>query len=988
MRYSYDGINFTEEFTEEGTIKSYGEVPGDYVGYRIVDEDFDSSLLVPEDAGKYEWTRQADEVFFGERYIIDFSHSSISKFYSKNLENGIFYEYSPASLGIIFQKEQNSSFIDLDDNYYFTAKLVFSSDETDLYSIFLTNEGNYQLSCSAANINLTDYSLQKDNNIPVHLQEIQITLYNKQTNEPILIKNIYASFGLQEDMAKFSLNASNITAAIDSTKLLFNTNGLSIYNGGLQIFKQIGDKDAVFYGDASGNLTLQGTIIADAGIIGGEQGGWHIGQGELYSFITQNGVKLYTGMRSNNVWSYNNSSIRFYAGLKPITSAASESPTDVSSTFMVTADGSLYAQKASIAGNITATSGHINGDFYVGPEPENDTAGIILHGANNKDSFIGSSKFASGALGTGWKISSDGSAEFTNINARGRISSSVFEYSKVSSIGGSLYIAPTLYLNESSFQTIIDEDLEQGYIYVTWSYPEANLKSSEICGKVWKIGEELKLSGILVSQEQIISPDENEVTILEQPYELANILATIHNIEVIGEENQPASPSIITLKIKSSDIFKNETSNIVFDSKFLYYFSAGVTLILYSSLTKNNNKVARQGIYLTAAAKDSPYIDIYDEIANEGAADIPLPKVRLGNLSGIVNDLFTKNSSPLTGYGLYGSNVYLTGEFVLPNVGISNQNIIAYDGVQYLDAANNQDKTIRIWAGAERPYIKNSNGDDSIDESAKIAPFIVTQDGALYASKGIFSGEVNATSGTFSGVIKAAGIIIDRKDIDNTSPLKGSEHFFVGYEEDPQTFDDYILNINKDGLSIWEGALRVYSDSASYNTNLIKTNRIYGYDDNYTEPLPYFYLSDSFTNKNNIALLDNRVIAYKNHIFQLLEPNIDSFIQWNSTLLDNGIWFASGITAFQGDDLSSKQKLELEAYESTKTRTNGIYSANNDLCFTSNSRYLFTSGAQLEIQTNINMVGINNKASINIGEIQIQEVKLDSDASIAGINFI
>jgi hypothetical protein len=86
-----------------------------------------------------------------------------------------------------------------------------------------------------------------------------------------------------------------------------------------------------------------------------------------------------------------------------------------------------------------------------------------------------------------------------------------------------------------------------------------------------------------------------------------------------------------------------------------------------------------------------------------------------------------------------------------------------------------------------------------------VAPFIVTQDGSLYATKGVFEGVVKATSGYFSGTIRSAGIIIN-DTLDITSPRKGEDHFFVGYKEEPENYHDYILDINKNGLSIWEGA--------------------------------------------------------------------------------------------------------------------------------------------------------------------------------------
>lgn len=55
--------------------------------------------------------------------------------------------------------------------------------------------------------------------------------------------------------------------------------------------------------------------------------------------------------------------------------------------------------------------------------------------------YVQSSGFVSGALGTGFCISCTGEAEFLDIYARGKFSTTVFEYDTVSSVGGTLLIA-------------------------------------------------------------------------------------------------------------------------------------------------------------------------------------------------------------------------------------------------------------------------------------------------------------------------------------------------------------------------------------------------------------------------------------------------------------------------------------------------------------------------------------------------------------------
>src|SRR5690606_39135900 len=70
----------------------------------------------------------------------------------------------------------------------------------------------------------------------------------------------------------------------------------------------------------------------------------------------------------------------------------------------------------------------------------------------------------------------------------------------------------------------------------------------------------------------------------------------------------------------------------------------------------NTSNVARQGaIYLTASDSNAPYIDVIDGVTSASLAN--KTKVRMGKLDGIVDP----DMGALSGYGLYGQNVYLRG---------------------------------------------------------------------------------------------------------------------------------------------------------------------------------------------------------------------------------------------------------------------------------------------------------------------------------------
>ena len=670
-------------------------------------------------------------------------------------------------------------------------------------------------------------------------------------------------------MAKLSLNAADIVASIANTKLTFNTDGLTVKNGGLSILNTQDEK--VFYADDAGNLFFSGTLNTSSGSLGG----WRIDDYGLYS---DNGtIGLYAGGELIHPEDNLQSPIRFWAGKYIIDDT-------VNYNFAVNHNGFLFAKQANVSGKIIATDGYIQNKFLVG---SNDTGIVIFGGNKDSESYIGSAQYSSGAYGYGWKLSQDGTAEFNNITARGKIQSSVFEYSKVSSVGGSLYIAPTIYIETmsstiTSITSTISEDQKTVTLTANWILPYPNL--DDINGRNWQINDEIKLDGEILLEEELV--------------ELSDIDGVI--IDAISNED-----NTVTITV-SFEIEQNQADKII-NSKF----QPGAILILYGSEDK------RHGLYLTAAGEYSPFMDVYDDSED----NIVKPAVRIGNLAGINDTNFSTSS--LNGYGLYSSNAYLRGQLILPNSGISNQKSIGYSGGDSyfaIDPENEKDKNaIRIWAGAGYP---------SLSSSTEVAPFIVTQDGSLYAKKGIFQGIVKATNSEFSGTIKAAGIVVEEGSLGNNY-LANGDHFFVAYKENPVSFNDYILDIGSHGLSIWEGGLRAYSDYASGLEDTTYINPVYGYSLSQSNPQPYFSLADD--GKENI--LHARIVAHKGH-FLTINQNGSSY-NTNSIIFDDGIWFDS-------DNYNNINDIEKTAYYQS-SHSNGLSLKNNLLNINNDQGLTFTS---------------------------------------------
>lgn len=244
-------------------------------------------------------------------------------------------------------------------------------------------------------------------------------------------------------------------------------------------------------------------------------------------------------------------------------------------------------------------------------------------------------------------------------------------------------------------------------------------------------------------------------------------------------------------RIEQSEEYKGE---IIWDPQDQYFKLTIIDLPDHPQILPAGTAIIKTGrgaesentsnlITISANPTGTPFIKMEDSTVEGG--------VVLGDLSIAKNfkkaiDYFTE--AELTGQGLYADNAFLTGKLYLPNAGITNE--------------GEDDNSIRIWAG-----------ESSIDKND--APFKVTQDGSLYASKGIFSGSLNVEEDSiFRGTIMAAGIkLYDNETEDDES----DDHFYVTYNTENREIPDYILDIDQYGLNIYDGGLNIYSDYYEFN---------------------------------------------------------------------------------------------------------------------------------------------------------------------------
>lgn len=159
---------------------------------------------------------------------------------------------------------------------------------------------------------------------------------------------------------------------------------------------------------------------------------------------------------------------------------------------------------------------------------------------------------------------------------------------------------------------------------------------------------------------------------------------------------------------------------------------------------------SRRGVvYLTSDDSAAPFIDIVDNISYHSDWNTAgAIKARLGKLTGISDTDF---GGPLSGYGLYSTNVYLKGNIYATSGSFSGTVTAASGaiggwsiGASALTAGSGAN-TVGLDSGGTNPAIYAGSA------TPASAPFRVTKTGDLTATSATITGSILASSGGISG---------------------------------------------------------------------------------------------------------------------------------------------------------------------------------------------------------------------------------------------
>ncbi len=323
-----------------------------------------------------------------------------------------------------------------------------------------------------------------------------------------------------------------------------------------------------------------------------------------------------------------------------------------------------------------------------------------------------------------WEIG-ENTAYFRNVQVSGRLSTVVFDASKITASGGT-----TIFKDSARIESI---DIENNSIII--EAEQFNIKDSTNIETVFPVNYYVALTSENTSS---VDNPEGNITIY------ARIKST-----VLSEDGQ-----------KITITFKNCSESLNKDLKLFFILGEKEDWIVSAN---SKNVVGPMGIQPNSISISS-FEDSTEYSANEESketTDELDKKVDLNFTTqivlGAINEklLGADENAPDTYVGgLYANSVYLTGTLTTKYISKEESEYL-YAGVNTINGATfAKDETgkdtspIIFWAGAYGPS----------EEAIREAPFQVTSNGYLYAANGLFTGTVMTDSLIANSTLKAAKI--------------------------------------------------------------------------------------------------------------------------------------------------------------------------------------------------------------------------------------
>lgn len=277
-------------------------------------------------------------------------------------------------------------------------------------------------------------------------------------------------------------------------------------------------------------------------------------------------------------------------------------------------------------------------------------------------------------------------SEFLNVDVTGTLHTAVFETGKIQTVGGAMIFKEGAELDE-----ITEITTNERYSFTT----KTNISLSVGSIVLFTSNSDSNISSSTEIYGQIKAVDDNIYTV-----DVSQSIKNCTNILQIGDYDS------------ESESYKN---NLV---------------IGVNSQSSTNKMLQPEAITMV----DFDNVNIYTPFYNT-------PKLLLGNLNSLLLE-------GISGFGLYGENVYLTGSLVTQVAVDSYAGVNTLNGVPANKFGVEDTSKIVFWAGAK------SNQSSDIQASY----FQVTEKGSIYASQGVFEGALITKSSIQAASLYAAHI--------------------------------------------------------------------------------------------------------------------------------------------------------------------------------------------------------------------------------------
>lgn len=318
------------------------------------------------------------------------------------------------------------------------------------------------------------------------IQAIFKIVYNY--NGRNVIKILPYRLGTSKDMAKLDINAGDITAAIQSTKLKFGPDGLEIFDGGLRIYDEPYQEgkiqNPVFKTTGTGGLYLKGEIEATSGSFTGTIHAldFSVEKGSIGGFTIDDST-----LKSNHTY-------------------LSEKGEQLSSIILDGTEGKIIASSI-VLGMNAQVEDYIklgNAYLYNPSKYENkllESEKICLNDNGTMtigDIQINGADKGSIKCGNSWWIDGNGTASFNDIYANNvHLQDAVLEATTVQSVGSLMLFKDSWFITESSGDKITLEGVAPlnliigDYIYDGSTYYKVEqIKNLEVTlDKEWTSGK-------------------------------------------------------------------------------------------------------------------------------------------------------------------------------------------------------------------------------------------------------------------------------------------------------------------------------------------------------------------------------------------------------------------------------------------------------------------------------------------------------------------